>query len=452
MSNITNAATAAPSGNQSPSWVRWRILAILLAFSFMSWFNRVSMSVAYNNVLKDKYKITTEAIGWVNTMMLIAYAVCMTPGGWFADRSGAKRSLVFMGFGSALFVAVTGVGGLLAQRAALILAWLLVIRSAMGVCTAPIYPSSGRVIAHWMPFHQRSWANGMITGAALLGISSTFYGFGFILDHVAWPAAFAITGAITAVFALLWTWYGRNDPSEHRGVNQGELRVIRSGAPPAAKKHGPGIGWRTLLRNRSLVLLTFSYAAVGYFEYMTYFWIEYYFVKVLEVGINQSRLYSTIVTLSMAVGMVLGGFLADAFSRQWGVRRGRAAVVVGGLLVGAVLLVPAVLIENRIAIVVLLSLAGAGVGATEGPCWATAIDMGGRRGVGTSAGIFNTGGNVGGQLAPILTPIVSNARSLGWAWGIGLGGIVCLFGAVLWIWIDPGQRTAEQVADAAANE
>jgi MFS family permease len=200
------------------------------------------------------------------------------------------------------------------------------------------------------------------------------------------------------------------------------------------------------------VLLTLSYAAVGYFEYLFYFWIHHYFDDVVKVSKNESRLYSTIVTLSMAAGMVLGGFLADALSRRWGVRRGRAAVVVGGLLAGALLLVPAVLVKEPLAIVALLSLAVAAVGATEGPFWATAIDMGGRRGGGTSAGIFNTGGNVGGQLAPILTPIISNARSLGWPWGIGLGGIVCLIGAVLWIWIDPGQRAAEQTADAEGEK
>ena len=33
---------------ERPSAVRWQILALLMAFSFMSWFNRVSMAVAYD--------------------------------------------------------------------------------------------------------------------------------------------------------------------------------------------------------------------------------------------------------------------------------------------------------------------------------------------------------------------------------------------------------------------
>jgi dipeptide/tripeptide permease len=82
------------------------------------------------------------------------------------------------------------------------------------------------------------------------------------------------------------------------------------------------------------------------------------------------------------------------------------------------------------------ALALAAVGATEGPLWATALELGGRHGA-TAAGIFNTGGNAGGVVAPIVTPLVS--ESFGWGWGIGLGSLVCLAGVTFWLWIDPGE-------------
>ena len=46
--------------------------------------------------------------------------------------------------------------------------------------------------------------------------------------------------------------------------------------------------------------------------------------------------------------------------------------------------------------------------------------------------------SAGGVLAPVLTPLVSDAY--GWPWGIGLGGLVCLAGVVLWIGINPEER------------
>ena len=106
-------------------------------------------------------------------------------------------------------------------------------------------------------------------------------------------------------------------------------------------------------------------------------------------------------------------------------------MVLGGLLLGV-----GILVTEVAWIVVCFALAMAAVGATEGPAWATAIDLGGKQGA-TAAGIFNTGGNAGGVLAPVVTPLVSDW--LGWQWAIGLGGLVCLIGACLWGWINPGE-------------
>ena len=74
---------------------------------------------------------------------------------------------------------------------------------------------------------------------------------------------------------------------------------------------------------------------------------------------------------------------------------------------------------------------------SEGPFWASAIELGGRRG-GSSAALFNTGGNAGGLLAPIITPWVG--EQLGWGYAVALGGLICLAGVVLWFWIDLDER------------
>jgi MFS transporter, ACS family, D-galactonate transporter len=74
---------------------------------------------------------------------------------------------------------------------------------------------------------------------------------------------------------------------------------------------------------------------------------------------------------------------------------------------------------------------------SEGPFWASAVELGGRRG-GSSAALFNTGGNAGGLLAPVITPWVG--ERYGWGYGIALGGLICLVGVVLWLWIDLDER------------
>jgi MFS family permease len=425
-----------------PSRVRWQIVALLVSYSFMTWFNRVSMSVAYDERIHQQTDITPTEIGFVNSAFLFAYMIFMTPGGWFIDRFGPRASLILMGFGSALFCGLTGLAGSRAlMSAGLVWYALLVIRSVMGIFTAPIYPAAARMVSHWIPVSQRAWVNGLVQAAAAVGMSSAFPVFGAIIDFIDWPYAFMISGMVTALVALVWTVHARNRPDQHRKVNEAERRFIE-------EQHlektvvSDSVSWLSLLRHRGLILLTLSYAAVGYIEYLFFFWMHYYFKEVRHL--EESRIYAAILLLSLAVGMIAGGWLADRMRMQFGGWLGRALVPMAAMIAGAGLLVMGVLAVETWATVAWLSLALAAVGAAEAPTWTLAVELGGRHG-GTAAAICNTGGNAGGLIAPVLTPFlsgwVSRAFSLdeqaGWQWGISLGGLIGVVGAVLWCGIRP---------------
>ena len=197
------------------------------------------------------------------------------------------------------------------------------------------------------------------------------------------------------------------------------------------------------------MLLTLCYAAVGYIEYLFFFWMHFYFKDVLHLPSEESRMYAAILNLSLAAGMIAGGWAADrmhAHHRGW---LGRALVPMAAMLAGAGLLILGVLAEDIIEVVIWLSLALAAVGAAEAPVWTLSVELGGRHG-GTAAAICNTGGNAGGLIAPILTPLVSGwvtrqfglTEQAGWQWGIGLGALIGVAGAVLWIWIRPDESEA----------
>jgi ACS family glucarate transporter-like MFS transporter len=439
MSRTLAPADSAPPVPR-PTSVRWHLVGLMMAYSFMSWFNRTTISVAGTERIMSEYGISPTAMGVVYSALIFAYALCMTPGGLFIDRKGPWAALVLMGFGSALFVALTGAVGFVFFTAGLVWLALVIVRALLGVCNAPIYPACGRIISRWLPLPQRAWANGLVNGAAPVGIASTFFLFGGLIDLFNWPTAFLITAALTAALALAWFLYARDYPSQHARVNAAELHLLRdTEPPPRARPHA--WEWLHLFRNRSLVFLTLSYAAVGYFEYLFFFWTEYYFKDVLHLPQGRSRLYSTILTLSMGLGMMLGGWVSDRLLRTWGYRWGRAAVPMAGLLTSAVLLGAGLLVQREpLALVACFALALAAGGSCEGACWATAIELGGRRG-GTSAGIFNTGGNLGGLSAPVVTPWVS--LKFGWNWGIALGGLACLLAVALWLGIDPRERLPE---------
>ena len=74
---------------------------------------------------------------------------------------------------------------------------------------------------------------------------------------------------------------------------------------------------------------------------------------------------------------------------------------------------------------------------SEGPFWAVAIEISGEH-VGAACGILNTGGNLGGMLAPVLTPMI--AAHFGWAGGLYFGSLMVLIGMLTWLLVDPSKK------------
>jgi MFS family permease len=400
------------------------IVALLMAIVSTGHFNRMSIATAGDARIMRQYEISPERMGAVYSALLFAYTLCMIPGGIVIDRFGAKAALAGLGFGSAFFVAMTGAAGLLLHSSAAVYGALIAIRCLLGVVFTPLHPGAARAVSLAVPAAWRSRTIGLVNGSALIGIAATPPLFGAMIDRFDWPGAFLIAAGFTAVLALVWTTFAVTGSSERA-------------APPSAGRPKPTAeSLRTLFGSRSLLLLTLSYACVGYFQYLFFYWMTYYFQTVLHLPEATSRYYAAIPPVAMALGMPLGGWISDHVERVVGTRRGRAIVPMAGMTAGALLLILGAVAGEPGWIVFWFALALAAVGASEGPFWATAVELGGRRG-GSSAAFFNTGGNAGGMLAPVITPLVGGL--FGWGWAVAVGGIVCLAGVALWFWIDPAE-------------
>lgn len=361
------------------------------------------MSVAGDERIMKQYGIAPEKMGMVYSAFLLVYTIFMIPGGLFIDRFGPRIALAVVGLGSAAFCMLTGAVGWM--EASVVWFCLLVVRGTMGLVTVPLHPAAATAVGLWIPESKRNVVNGLITGAALLGIACTYKTFGSLIANLDWPRAFLVTGFLTAVVGIVWLIVS---PRREERCDRTETSE-----------------WGFLIRNRNVWLLTLSYAAIGYFQYLFFYWMHYYFDDVLHLGKQASLYYAGIPPLTMAVCMPIGGWLSDRSAR-------RSMVPMAGMTLGAVLLGCGVLAKTPFWIVFWFSLALGAVGAAEGAFWSTIVEAGGTFG-GTAAALMNTGGNGGGMLAPVITPYVS--KWLGWPVGIALGGVICLAGAMCWIGI-----------------
>lgn len=454
---------AANDLNSAMARDRRRIVTLLVAFSFSTHFHRTCMSIAKHPIQEEfgKENIGDTEFGWVISAFLIPYALCMTPGGLFADRVGSRRALACVGFGTALCCALTGVCGWLAASGMGLIAILAVVRGSMGACTAPLYPSTGRTITRWVSFRHRGAANSIVIAAMGIGMAVNYPLFGFLVDNLGWKVSFLCTGAVTAAMAGLWLRYARDYPPGLPNDFAAPLaagNVSRRAALEPADDGSSAAVWK----NRSLWLLAISYAAVGYVEYLVGYWSENYFEKVLELPTNTSRWYASAPPFALAIGMLLGGVISDRLVGALGYRWGRATVALAGMLLGSVCMVLAPMGGSAEWACAMFTLAMGAFGVCEAPAWTTAVDLGGTANA-TSAGIVNTGGNVGGFVSPVLSPFVAaqfllwttgesvgsqdlSANVEGWSRALQLAGLVGLAGAVLWLWIDASDRGEKRKA------
>lgn len=425
------------TGGTSP--LSWRLVMLLMAICFLAHFNRVSMPVAGDLRIMAEYGIDPTRMGVIYSAFLVAYTLFMIPGGWLIDRRGPRLALQVVCLGSAMFVVLTGMIGVTTTSAALAVPEFLVVRSIMGLVSAPLHPAAANSVARGISVCRRSTANGLVTGAALLGIAASYTGFGFLIDQLGWSGAFIAAGTATAAIGLLWTAFMPAQPFAPLAVSP---QTMPRNEPPSST-----IRTGFFQRNKNLLLLTASYAAVGYFQYLFFYWMHYYFQEVLKLGDAESRRYATFPPLAMALCMPLGGWLSDRVQLLFGWRAARGGLAAAAMTSSAILLLLGVQATQPTWIVIWMSLALGVLGMLEGPFWVTAVEIGGRRG-GLSAGIFNTGGNVGGIIAPIMTPWISDQLGYGWQTGLATGSAVCLIGAMFWWWINEPQTSDNRSASA----
>jgi ACS family glucarate transporter-like MFS transporter len=399
------------------------LVGLMIALSGMSYFDRTIMSIAGPGIMKE-YGISETAMGAVYSAFLLSYTICMTPGGWLTDLFGPRRVLTATVLGTALLTGLTALCGSPGLGAIFgVVPTFLVVRFLFGVSASPIYPATGRMAANWIPMTSQGWVQALIMAGAALGAAFSPIVFSKMIAAYGWRVSFWIAAALAAALGIIWYWSVRDHPP-----NQAEAAAAR---PRVASQ------WKQLLTNRNLLLLTLGYFLTNYFEYIFFYWIYYYFGEIRHLGKSETALATTILFLTMAVMTPLGGKLSDRLVLRYGLKIGRRSVAMAGMGLSAVLLYLGASGFGVVATVALLSLAFGSAASSEGPYWATAIEISGEQ-AGAGCGIFNTGGNLGGMLAPVVTPMI--AVHFGWAGGLYFGSLMVLIGMLTWLLIDPGEK------------
>jgi MFS family permease len=378
-------------------YVPKRYITILFAFSctMINVIDRVNLSIIAPYLGKER-GWNAVIIGTVLSAFFWGYSISPIPGGWLADRFGAKKVL---GFGAAwwsLCTFLTPLGG--GTRG------IMFFRVLLGLGEGVNSPAVQSLAARWFPSQERTRAVALYLTGSPIGTIIAFPLTTWIVATWGWHSVFYIYGLIGFIWVLLWLLFGAGSPETHASISPSERDYIVSDRRlPEAQ---PGVPWAELLTSGpvlGLIVMTFS---VAWMLWLFLSWLPYYLMTAQHFSLKQSGFYSALPFVANMAGGVAAGWLQDRFIAAGYpitlVRKVTVTIASAGTVV-CLLLIPVA--PSPIFSVWCLVFAMAMFAANQGVVMVNNIDIGPRH-AGVILGMQATVGNLAGALSPIVAGLI----------------------------------------------
>lgn len=303
----------------------WLIVILLCIVGTLNYLDR-TMITTMRSSITDAMPMTDAQFGLLTSVFLWVYGLLSPFAGFLADRFNRSRVIIISLF---VWSAVTWL-----TAHATTFEQLLATRALMGISEACYIPAALALIADYHRGPTRSLATGIHMAGIMAGQSLGFVG-GWIAENHNWTTAFSAFGIVGMVYSLVIAFTLKDAPN-----NTTEESVVTENKVDFFK------GVSNLFLSRSFILLLIFWSLLSIVSWMIVGWLPTYYKEHFNLSQGLAGLYATgYLYPASVVGVLLGGFLADRWSRTN--LRSRILVPVIGLCIAA----PAIFLASNTAIV-----------------------------------------------------------------------------------------------------
>jgi ACS family hexuronate transporter-like MFS transporter len=387
---------------------RWVILGLLFVATTILYIDRSALGILAPELQKS-IGWTEEQYGIINSVFMMAYAICFILMGTLIDKFGTKKGyIVSIGIWS-----IATLGHTLARS------WVgfAAARFSLAVGQSGSFPSAIKAVAEWFPKKDRALAVGIFNGGANMGtILSPLIIPVLVLSFDNWRVGFLWTFPFSIIWVLLWLKYFRK-PEQSQNVSAEELAYINSDS--GEEDNTSKVGWKDILPHRGAWAIAVAKLMADPIWWFYLFWgakflNEKFGLNLKEIGLP----FFTIYLASWGLGIFLGWLSSKLMKIGFSLNKGRKL----GLLACALFAVPVVLVPhvNNVWLAVgLIALAAGGHCGWSANVFSLMSDIFPKKAVGSVAGFGGFAGAVGGTVAAYsVGKILQN---------IGLGGYAIPF-------------------------
>jgi ACS family hexuronate transporter-like MFS transporter len=359
--------------------VHWYFVALVTAAIAISYFDRQTLPVAISAIQRT-IPLNDQEFSWLQFAFLIPYAVLYAAAGRMLDIVGTRRGFIL--------IMLWWSGACALHGLAMNFRFLLVARCLLGMGEGGAFPAATRVVAEWIPPHQRSTAMGIINAGTAMGSVLAPPLIGIILLTAGWRMVFFAAGAIGFAWVIWWsvTYHSHN----YASVASLDARLLAQ-----------ELSFIDVLSMRRVQVLVFAKFMSDSAWYFYLFWLPKYLYDVRGFDIKHVSYYAWIPYAASGVGSFLGGWSSSAL-----LKRGRSldfsrkfALGLSALFMPVVMLVPDVPVGWALA---LFSVAFFCQQSWSGLIMTLPADIFPLSAVGSVSGLIGFGGAIGGAVFGVI--------------------------------------------------
>lgn len=305
-----------------PTSYAWLVVVLLWGVGMLNYLDRMTIASMRDSVKAD-IPMTDAQFGLLTSVFLWVYALLSPMAGYLADRFSRTGVIVGSLLAWSVLTWMTGWCHTVPQ--------LLVVRALLGVSMACYIPAGLALIADYHHGRTRSKATGIHMSGIYMGVALGGVG-GYLAETIGWRVTFAIFGLCGIAYGIALLFLLR-DPEKSEAVEE----TSDGAGEDVTLLHAV----RALFSQPSYYALVLHWSLLALAGWGIVGWLPTYLKEHFNMGQGAAGISATgYIQVASFVGILVGGALADAWSRRN--IRGRLLVPgIGLLLAGPALFVSA---------------------------------------------------------------------------------------------------------------
>ncbi len=406
------------NGSAKPTHARYFVVLLAISLAVLSYVQRVAISQAAEPIAHDLH-IPRQQMGLIFGAFGLAYALFEIPMGLLGDRLGVRRVLTQIVLAWSICTALTG--------AAWNVASMCVIRFLFGAGEAGCFPNLTRMLSAWMPAKERVTAQALMWAFARWGGAITPPLALLAIRLFGWRWAFVHFAAAGVVWCVVFLFWFRDEPAQHRSVNAAERDLLEASRVLTTHRAGEG-HWLSVLLTRQVLLLGLQYFCFSYVWYFYITWLPTYLREGRGQSPERAAALSVLPLLFGGIGSLTTGLASKRLPRR--------AIAFCGFLATAILLVIVTRIHSVVPAMLAMGLASFSSDLTMPISWDACVEIGGPY-CATVAASMNMLGNLGGFVAPVVGGVILAHTGGNWNLVLEVMAALAVISALCWLYLDP---------------